>query len=234
MADQGSTAIAEQAMQAAIAEIEEVSPEDLVGIVAPDHADDHATQDSTTVQEQPAPAEPEPPAANKDAAPAERLGEPAPPPPVPDELAATEKPTDAASAAVPPRGFAGRIRAYVTRFWVALRNMLPRRRTDAQEAPGDDQPDTSPPESSPPGGAFRALDRALDAVNRPFVCLGDRIRHLIGLVAIVTIAVSILALLILPRVIPQQDAVTFLQAKRAQLDQPATTQPAAEPPVETD
>lgn len=67
---------------------------------------------------------------------------------------------------------------------------------------------------------YRTLDRALDALNRPLARLGPGARALVGWVALVTLVVSMLAALLLPRVFPHRDAITFLQEKHAQLDAP--------------
>ena len=67
---------------------------------------------------------------------------------------------------------------------------------------------------------YRALDQALDRVNRPFERLGTGVRALVGWVALATLIVSILAIVLMPLVLPHRDAIVFLQEKRAQLDAP--------------
>jgi hypothetical protein len=69
---------------------------------------------------------------------------------------------------------------------------------------------------------YRAIDRALDALNRPFAGLSNTQRALVGWVALTTLIVSILAIILMPIVLPHHDAITFLEEKRAQLDMPAT------------
>jgi hypothetical protein len=68
---------------------------------------------------------------------------------------------------------------------------------------------------------YRAIDRALDALNRPFAGLSNSQRALVGWVALTTLIVSILAIILMPIVLPHRDAITFLEEKRAQLDMPA-------------
>lgn len=67
---------------------------------------------------------------------------------------------------------------------------------------------------------YRAVDRVLDALNRPFGSLGERGRVLVGWVALTTLIVSILVAVLMPLILPHRDAVAFLQEKRARLDPP--------------
>lgn len=76
------------------------------------------------------------------------------------------------------------------------------------------------PVTPPAKRVYRALDRALDRVNRPFERVGTGVRALVGWVALVTLMVSILAIVLMPLVLPHRDAIVFLQEKRAQLDAP--------------
>jgi hypothetical protein len=66
----------------------------------------------------------------------------------------------------------------------------------------------------------RGIDRALDRINQPFAALDDQKRALVGWAAITTLIVSLLAMLLIPKILPQRDAITFLQEKRARLDAP--------------
>jgi hypothetical protein len=71
---------------------------------------------------------------------------------------------------------------------------------------------------------YRAVDRVLDRINAPFAALNDRQRALVGWAAVTTLVVSILAMVLVPRILPHRDAITFLQEKRAQLDTPPPAQ----------
>jgi len=73
---------------------------------------------------------------------------------------------------------------------------------------------------------YRAIDRGLDTINRPFAGLDDPKRALVGWAALTTLIVSILAIALMPKILPHRDAITFLLEKRAQLGAP----PAAETP----
>jgi hypothetical protein len=83
------------------------------------------------------------------------------------------------------------------------------------------------PVTPPAKRLYRALDQALDRVNRPFERLGTEVRALVGWVALVTLVVSILAIVLMPLVLPHRDAIVFLQEKRAQLDVPPRPSEAA-------
>ena len=70
----------------------------------------------------------------------------------------------------------------------------------------------------------RAVDNGLDTINQPFERIDRRTRTLVGYVAATTLAISILATILMPLVMPHRDAIVFLQEKRAALNSP--------PPVE--
>ncbi|MBU0616106.1 MAG: hypothetical protein KKI02_00145 [Planctomycetes bacterium] len=65
---------------------------------------------------------------------------------------------------------------------------------------------------------YRTVDEGLDTLNRPFDQLGERTRTLVGYVALTTLIVSILAMILIPLILPHRDAVLFLQERRAALD----------------
>ena len=85
----------------------------------------------------------------------------------------------------------------------------------------------SPPAVSLMKRIWRALDAALDAINRPFGWLNDEARQLVGLVALVTLVVSIAAMILMPLLVPRRDALTLLREQVAQLRKPAASAPAA-------
>lgn len=94
----------------------------------------------------------------------------------------------------------------------------------AEYRPPDERGDAragAQPVASRSKRVYRALDRALDRINRPFERLGDGQRALVGWVALVTLIVSVLAMALMPLVLPHRDAIVFLQEKRAQLDAPS-------------
>ena len=70
----------------------------------------------------------------------------------------------------------------------------------------------------------RAVDNGLDTINQPFERMDRRTRTLVGCVAATTLAMSILAMILMPLVMPHRDAIVFLQEKKAALSSP--------PPVE--
>jgi len=65
---------------------------------------------------------------------------------------------------------------------------------------------------------YRAADRALDAVNQPFEWMGEEARRLVGYVALATLVVSILAIALMPLVMPHRDAVVFVQERLVSLE----------------
>ena len=75
---------------------------------------------------------------------------------------------------------------------------------------------------------YRAADRALTAVNRPFAWLGPDGRTLAGWLAITTIVVSVLAMFLLPIFIPRRNFSAELhrqaQHARAAASAPASTE----------
>jgi hypothetical protein len=65
--------------------------------------------------------------------------------------------------------------------------------------------------------AFRAVDLALDLVNRPFARLETGARRTIAIVGVMTIVMSLVAGYLGPRLIQHNDAISLLQRKRAAL-----------------
>lgn len=63
--------------------------------------------------------------------------------------------------------------------------------------------------------AYRATDAVLELLNRPFFWLSADARKLVGSVSLATIAVALSAWLLLPLILPNRDAVSFLAARRA-------------------
>lgn len=59
--------------------------------------------------------------------------------------------------------------------------------------------------------AYRVLDTVLWALNRPFEWLSPEMRNLIGLLALATIVVSLLAVFLLPWLFPRVDLLTQLR-----------------------
>ena len=70
----------------------------------------------------------------------------------------------------------------------------------------------------------RAVDNGLDTINQPFERIDGRKRTLLGCVAATTLVISILAMILMPLLMPHRDAIVFLQEKKAALNAP--------PPVE--
>lgn len=77
------------------------------------------------------------------------------------------------------------------------------------------------------------VDRALAVLNFPFEGLSPAARQALGLVAVVTILLSLLAGLVLPRLAPPRDPLSYLQRVRAEVTarqaaaRTATAEPAA-------
>ncbi|MEW6250240.1 MAG: hypothetical protein AB1716_06315 [Planctomycetota bacterium] len=76
---------------------------------------------------------------------------------------------------------------------------------------------------------YRGVDGVLWAINRPFEHLAAEHRKLIGLVAIVTIVMSLAAGLVLPRVCPRNDVFSRIRARAAASGLHAPAAPAAQP-----
>jgi hypothetical protein len=78
--------------------------------------------------------------------------------------------------------------------------------------------DQPAPEARGLGGAiYRLLDALLWAINRPFERMSPQTRQWTGLVAIVTIFTSLLALYLLPMLYPRRDALSQLTRQSAQV-----------------
>ncbi len=101
----------------------------------------------------------------------------------------------------------------------------------AESRPSDEAGETgasqsvAPPVTPLARRVYRAVERGLDRINRPFATLDDGKRALVGWAAMTTLIVSILAMVLIPKILPHRDAVTFLQEKRAQLDAPFAPEP---------
>ena len=99
----------------------------------------------------------------------------------------------------------------------------------AEHRPPDQSADAALSAARPVASLFkrlcRAIDQGLEAVNRPFGRLGDGGRALVGWAALATLIVSILAMILMPMILPHRDALTFLQEKRVQLEPPPADEP---------
>jgi hypothetical protein len=225
MPDSKTATVTEDDIQAAIAEIENMSAAEVAAI--PGTSDGHG--DAPGPREQRSPTEPDRTTAG---AAAERTVAAQRPARV-DRAASgradsQDEPADAAG------GVAQRVGAWVHGFrsslsWplARLRRLLGREPADTdtppQEAPPS--PTTTEEEQSdlaadvlPDSGFWRLVDQALDKLNQPFARFSSRVRSAIGLAAIVTVVISLATLLLSPHVLPQRDALSFLREKRAQLD----------------
>lgn len=66
--------------------------------------------------------------------------------------------------------------------------------------------------------ALRVADVVLALIDRPFSALSEARRTTIGYIALATIAVSLVAMVILPYTLPTRDAIAYVQQKRAALE----------------
>ncbi len=252
MAEESPTTVTEDEIQAAISEIENMSPAEAAAI-----SDASAgSRDAPGPREQRSPTESDPPNASAADAPAEHAD--APQPPVQPDGAASDQADsrDERSGADHAGGIAKRVSMWVSRFRAGLsragvsraslfraglsraslsraglsralarlRAGLRRKSADAlpQETPqqpaATEEQSAAAAEALPAKGICRLVDRALDTLNKPFDRFGIQVRNAIGLAAIASVVISIAALLVLPRLMPRRDAVSFLREKRAQLD----------------
>ncbi len=67
---------------------------------------------------------------------------------------------------------------------------------------------------------YRASDWALEMVNRPTAWIPDAMRQTIGALALTTLAVSLLSVVLMPYLLPHWDAVDLLSAKVERLRHP--------------
>jgi hypothetical protein len=93
-----------------------------------------------------------------------------------------------------------------------LRRTLP---VPSAETPAQQQPPPAEPRPALPAGCivYRALDALLAAVNWPFNRMGPEARQLVGILATVTIVVSLLAAHFLPILLPPRDAISQLHQR---------------------
>jgi hypothetical protein len=77
----------------------------------------------------------------------------------------------------------------------------------------------------------RAVDNGLDTINQPFERIDRRTRTLVGCVAATTLVISILAMILMPLLMPHRDAIVFLQEKKAALKSPPPVEKADEASV---
>jgi hypothetical protein len=215
-----------------------------------EHADAPAEQADASAEQADAPAEQADAPAEQADAPAEQAD--APQPPVQPDRAPSEpadsrdEPSDADQAGGVTEGVstwvsrfrAGLSRAGLSRALARLRAGLGRKSADAspedapeQSAETEEGQSASIDEALPPKGICRLVDRALDTLNKPFDRFGSQVRNAIGFAAIATVVISVTALLVLPRMFPHRDAVSFLREKRAQLDARRTAPAPPESPA---
>ncbi len=67
---------------------------------------------------------------------------------------------------------------------------------------------------------LRLLDLLLAIINKPFGFLSPGLRQVVGLAAIITLAIAAVTAAIAP-LAPRHDAIRFLKEKRAELDRPS-------------
>lgn len=67
---------------------------------------------------------------------------------------------------------------------------------------------------------YRSLETGLDLISRPVARLGGRWLQLVGAFGVTTLIVSLGAMFVLPVLMPHQDAVTFLAARREAVANP--------------
>ena len=79
--------------------------------------------------------------------------------------------------------------------------------------------------------AYRLADRWLEKLNQPFARLDSNIKAAIGMAAVTTVVVSLLAMLLMPVILPHRDAVVFLEEKVQKMNTPAAEET---PPAETE
>lgn len=77
---------------------------------------------------------------------------------------------------------------------------------------------------------YSVIDGVLWALNRPFEKLSAETRQLLGLLALVTVIVSLTAAYLLPRLCPPRDAVSQLTRQSAALQQMVEASPTTDPP----
>lgn len=245
MADENPSPVTEDELQAAIAEIENMPPGEATAI---SEASD-GSRDAPDSAEQPSPSAPDPSNASVADAPAEHAD--APQAPVQPDRAPSEPvdSRDESSDADHAGGITERVSMWVSRFRAGLSRTglsraLARLRAGLGRKSGDASPEETPQqpaateeqtapaaEALPAKGICRLVDRALDTLNKPFDRFGGQVRNAIGLGAIATVVISIAALLVLPRLMPHRDAVSFLREKRAQLDARRTAPAPPESPT---
>lgn len=71
---------------------------------------------------------------------------------------------------------------------------------------------------------YRAIDGMLEFVNAPFLRVSEAVRNAIGVVAATSLAVSLLAIVVLPIVTPHRDAIAFVEEKRRALERASAEQ----------
>jgi hypothetical protein len=232
MAEQDVTQVSEEEIHAAIADVEGISPDEVAAAVASEDAPDNGGESPAAVVAEPASAEAQPSNTDGDGVETKPAASSSGPTAETSETPSAEgRSRDEPSEVGPPSSFVGRVRARLRHPPNSLRGVLARLRVFKARAPGNAAAKTSPDESPTAGGIYRLLDQALEALNRPLARFGDGARNVVGLAAIMTAALSFLALLLFPYLFPRSDPVTLLKEKRAQLDQQPATSPAPEPPA---
>jgi hypothetical protein len=95
--------------------------------------------------------------------------------------------------------------------------LLPKKRPP--RAAQDGQELSEPGTEEQPGIVIAMADFVLRAVNRPFAFFSPGARQVVGLAAIVTLAIAAVTAALAP-LMPRNDPLTFVRQKRAELDRP--------------
>ena len=125
---------------------------------------------------------------------------------------------DAGDASAAPSAHLAR----ALRPWRAVarlaRRIRPRRRREAAASEAPRQPVPAAPTRSLGQRLYELVDGALELTNRPFAWLGPAGRQTVGILAIITLILSLAAPILAPRVAARRDALSLLREKRAALD----------------
>jgi hypothetical protein len=222
-----NTVITPEELEAAIAEVE---------AMAPGHADIPNLDDGNSNQVVPIPVPAPPVQAIPPVAASEGAAPTPPPEPASDAAQPDAPPTDKPRrqgkigqllAALTGK-VSGILRALISRLPSLRRRKKPEDEPADQAAPAPPQPAATPEDGPsgedadgdagkpPPMLIIRVLDIALELINRPFTWVPPSARQVLGIAGVVTILVSMLAMVLFPLVLPHDDPITFLRQKRAE------------------
>lgn len=227
--------LSEDEIEAALAEINSMDPEEIDRIPSLDDGDEDASQPPPKPKPK---SKPKPQAKSKSAAKKPRnVTEHGPVSVIDEEESGSESAGEVETGGPDQAAISigQRIQAILDRFsskvsgLVAFLPLLRKKpAAPAEKAEKKSETGEGEAEESPLPLSLRVIDKALGLINAPFSKVDPSTRQTLGIVALVTVAMSLLATFVVPYLVPRSAALEFLE-RQVEAQQMAETEAPADP-----